>query len=323
MPGAATPRNTYTRNLFWFPAIRAGVAEAMLRINWDGNAYGEIGTPTVSKDLDETSDWSRSSCTIQIRAVSRIPEGTDPRTWPLWYHYEGTFDPLGNGQWDFNGDFESRVRRARLPQHCNVSRSLLDFAISGVDNNSWKCADVASTVPTIPDDQMAYLRGHAPGEPGAGRGARIEPWHRPRSGTTSRAAPCPASAWARPPGRARRPRDHVHVDGVAGDRGGAARGLVDGRRRPARARALARPRRFPTDCGPTPRTSTPWRRPSASPSCWPGTRWAPSWRCTPARTGRSCSATWCWSTAGWRCRYGRAPTRTRCSTRRSGRRSSG
>ena len=164
MPGAATPRNTYTRNLFWFPAIRAGVAEAMLRITWDGNAYGEIGTPTVSKDLDQTSDWSRSSCTIQIRAVSRIPEGTDPRTWPLWYHYEGTFDPLGNGQWDFNGDFElNAFGGLAFHNHRNVSRSLLDFAISGVDNNSWKCADVASTVPTIPDDQMAYLRGHAPG----------------------------------------------------------------------------------------------------------------------------------------------------------------
>jgi hypothetical protein len=164
MPGAAAPRNTYTRHLFWFPAIRAGVAQALIVIKWDGNAYGELGTPTITKDLDNTSDWSRSACNISIRAVNRIPVGTDPRTWPLWYHYEGSFDPLGNGQWDFNGDFEiDAFGGLRFHGHKNVSRSLIDATLSGIDNNSWKAADVASTVPEIPADQLAYLRAHTPG----------------------------------------------------------------------------------------------------------------------------------------------------------------
>lgn len=164
MPGARVPRHTYTRNLFWFPSIRPGLAQALLRITWDGNAYGEIGTPTISKDLDRTSDWSRSSCTISIRAVNRIPVGTDPRTWPLTYHYEGTFDPLGNGHWDFNGGFEiDAFGGLAFHNHRNVSRSAVDWAISGVTNDSWRSEDVASTVPTIPDDQMTYLRAHAGG----------------------------------------------------------------------------------------------------------------------------------------------------------------
>jgi hypothetical protein len=164
MPGAQQPRNTYVRDLFWFPAIRPGIAQAKLKITWDGNAYGEIGTPTISKDLDQSSDWSHSACSINIRAVNRIPVGTDPRTWPLWYHYEGSFDPLGNGQWEFSGDFEINAFGAlAFHNHRNVSRSLADFAISGVDNDSWKCPDVSAPVPTIPADQMAYLRGHPPG----------------------------------------------------------------------------------------------------------------------------------------------------------------
>ena len=164
MPGAAAPRNTYTRNLFWFPSLAPNAAQALIQITWDGNAYGEIGTPKITADLDQTSDWSRSSCTINIRAVSRIPVGTDPRTWPLWYHYAGNFDPYGNGEWDFTGDFEiNAFGGLTFHDHKNVSRSLLDFAISGVSNDSWKSENVGWTVPEIPADQMAYLRGHMPG----------------------------------------------------------------------------------------------------------------------------------------------------------------
>lgn len=156
------PKTTYSRTLFWLPSIRFNAAQALIKIIWDGNDYGEIGTPTITKDLDQTSDWSRSSASINIRAISRIPAGTDPRTWPLWYHYEGSFDPIGNGQWDFNGDFEINAFGAiAFHDHKWKSRSLIDSAID-VNPDDWKGPDVTATVPTIPDDQMAYLRGHAP-----------------------------------------------------------------------------------------------------------------------------------------------------------------
>jgi hypothetical protein len=164
MPGAKAPNNVYLRNLFWFPSLAPGLAQALIQIKWEGNAYGEISTPTISKDLDQSSDWSKSTCSINVRAVKRIPSDPDPRTWPLWYHYEGSFDPLGNGQWEFSGDFEiNAFGGLTFHDHKNVSRSLMDFAISGVDNDSWKCENVGWTVPTIPDDQMTYLRGHTPG----------------------------------------------------------------------------------------------------------------------------------------------------------------
>ncbi|HKV20001.1 MAG TPA: hypothetical protein VJR50_13275, partial [Mycobacterium sp.] len=144
--------------------LAPNAAQALIQIIWDGNAYGEIGTPKIVADLDKTSDWSRSSCAINIRAFSRIPVGTDPRTWPLWFHYAGNFDPYGNGEWDFSGDFEiNAFGGLTFHDHKNVSRSLLDFAISGVNNDSWRAPDVGWTVPEIPADQMAYLRGHVPG----------------------------------------------------------------------------------------------------------------------------------------------------------------
>jgi len=162
MPGSMRPKNTYTRTLFWLPSIRLNAAQALIKISWDGNDYGELGTPTITKDLDQTSDWSRSSASINIRAVNRIPTGTDPRTWPLWYHYEGSFDPYANGQWDFNGDFEINAFGAiAFHDHKWKSRSLIDFALD-VHPDNWKGPDVTAAVPTIPADQMAYLRGHVP-----------------------------------------------------------------------------------------------------------------------------------------------------------------
>jgi GH24 family phage-related lysozyme (muramidase) len=162
MPGSMRPKNTYSRTLFWLPSLRLNAAQALIKIIWDGNDYGEIGTPTITKDLDQTSDWSRSSASINIRAVSRIPVGTDPRTWSLWYHYEGSFDPYGNGQWDFNGDFEINAFGAiAFHDHKWKSRSLIDSALD-VQPDTWKGPDVTAAVPTIPADQIAYLRGHAP-----------------------------------------------------------------------------------------------------------------------------------------------------------------
>ena len=162
MPGSMRPKNTYARTLFWLPSLGPNLAQALIKIIWDGNDYGEIGTPTITKDLDQTSDWTRSSASINIRAVSRIPTGTDPRTWPLWYHYEGNFDPVGNGEWDFNGDFEVNAFGAiAFHDHKWKSRSLIESMVD-VHPDSWKGADVTAAVPTIPADQMAYLRGHAP-----------------------------------------------------------------------------------------------------------------------------------------------------------------
>ena len=48
-------------------------------------------------DLDTSSDWQHSSAVFNISKLDQIPPATtDPRAWPVVYHYEGNYDPLGN-----------------------------------------------------------------------------------------------------------------------------------------------------------------------------------------------------------------------------------
>lgn len=163
MPGAARPKNTYTRDLFRLPSIRANAAEAVITISWEGNDYGEISTPVIEPDLARTSDWSRSEATINITAIRRIPTDPDPRAWSLWYHYAMHFDPYGNGEWDLQGDFEVNAFGAlKFHNHRWASRSTWDWPLD-VHPDTWKGRDVSAPVPTIPADQMAYLREHVPG----------------------------------------------------------------------------------------------------------------------------------------------------------------
>ena len=112
-----------------------------------------------------SSDWSKSSANIAITKVDRIPlPKTDPRTWPLVYTYEGGYDPWGNGQFEFSGEFEiNAFGGLKFNRHQVVSRSLADFAIGGTpEDKVQKGQDVVVAVPTIPQEQIDYLRTKLP-----------------------------------------------------------------------------------------------------------------------------------------------------------------
>jgi len=107
MPGAAAATQTYQRKLLDIGFGRVGTARAIVNISWQGNAYGEIGTPTIQRDLDASTEWSHSSFNCVITKPERIPPAnTDPRAWPIVYTYEGSYDPVGNGQYEFQGEFQ-------------------------------------------------------------------------------------------------------------------------------------------------------------------------------------------------------------------------
>jgi len=163
MPGAAAATHSYRRQLFDVGFGRAGTAHAIVNIDWQGNAYGEIGTPTIQRDLDNSSEWSHSSFTCAITKPERIPPAnSDPRTWPIVYTYEGSYDPVGNGQYEFQGEFQiDAFGGIKWNRHHVVSRSLLDVAIMGrPEDYVTRGPDVASTVPDIPAEQLDYLRQH-------------------------------------------------------------------------------------------------------------------------------------------------------------------
>lgn len=168
MPGAQQAKTAYSRKLMWIGSEGpAGIefAKAQLIIEWEGNAYGEISTAVIRRNLHASSDWSRSSANLAISRLERIPlPGTDPRTWPLVFGYEGTFDPVGNGLFEFSGEFEiNAFGGLRFVRHEVVSRSLIDAVIfEKPETYVAKGPDVMAPVPEIPADQLKFLNENLP-----------------------------------------------------------------------------------------------------------------------------------------------------------------
>ncbi len=165
MPGSQTTKTRYKRRLFWISINRPNTAEADVLIDWEGNPYGEIGTPIIERNLSTSTEWSRSSANITITRTERIPlPKTDPRTWPIVYTYVGTYDPLGNGYFEFSGEFEiNAFGGIKFNRHEVVSRSFADFMLGGTpEGKVRKGDDVVVPVPPVPQEQIDYLKAKLP-----------------------------------------------------------------------------------------------------------------------------------------------------------------
>jgi GH24 family phage-related lysozyme (muramidase) len=167
MPGAAKAKQRYSHQLFFISMDRPLVTDAYANviIEWGGNIYGEIETAEIRKDQRHSTDWQHSSNDLTITNVARIPApNTDPRTWPLTYTYEGTFDPAGNGYFEYSGEFEiNAFGGLKFNRHEVVSRSLIDWMLtSKPEEFVQKGKDVVVRVPDIPKEQLDYLRAKLP-----------------------------------------------------------------------------------------------------------------------------------------------------------------
>ncbi len=165
MPGAQATKSSFSRRLFLISSPRdlAPLATANVIIEWEGNAFGEISTAVIRRDLLTSSEWSHSSANITISKIDRIPNSnTDPRTWAIIFSYEGTYDPVGNGYYEFSGEFEiNAFGGLKFNRHQVVARNMFgsianpyDFVAKGIDN--------ISTTPPIPTEQINYLRSRLP-----------------------------------------------------------------------------------------------------------------------------------------------------------------
>jgi hypothetical protein len=161
MPGSQTSKTSYSLHLLYLSIGAVNSAEADVIVEWEGNPYGEIGTPVIRRNLEKSTEWSKSSANITITKVDRIPlPGTDPRTWPIVYSYEGTYDPYGNGYFEFSGEFEiNAFGGLKFNRHEVVSRAVADWAIGGTPQDKvQRGRDVIVAVPAIPQEQINYLR---------------------------------------------------------------------------------------------------------------------------------------------------------------------
>jgi hypothetical protein len=166
MPGSAKGgKSRYQRLVLHIPNAHPTTANADVVVRWEGNAYGEIGTVMIERDLANSSEWTKSSANIVATWVHQIPtDGIDPRAWPIVYAYSGTVDPVGNGYFEFEGEFEITAFGAiRFNKHAVYSRSLSDWILK--HDTAWyvqRGPDVAAAIPTIPQDQLDYLKKHLP-----------------------------------------------------------------------------------------------------------------------------------------------------------------
>jgi hypothetical protein len=165
MPGSQSSKKSYSLQLIHLGIRRWNTAKADVIIEWEGNAYGEIGTPVIRRNLGTSTEWSKSSANITITKVDRIPlPRTDPRTWPIVYTYEGTYDPFGNGYFEFSGEFEiNAFGGLKFNRHEVVSRSLSDWILRDSPEEAVQRGEaVIVPVPAIPQEQISYLRTRLP-----------------------------------------------------------------------------------------------------------------------------------------------------------------
>lgn len=166
MPGAAKGgKSKYERLVLHIPKAHPTTAEADIVVRWEGNAYGEIGTVLIERDLPNSTEWSRSSANIVMKWVHQIPtDGIDPRAWPIVYNYSGTYDPLGNGYFEFEGEFQiTAFGEIKFNKHKVYSRSLSDWVLKhDTDYYVQRGPAVLASIPTIPKDQLDYLKKHLP-----------------------------------------------------------------------------------------------------------------------------------------------------------------
>ena len=110
-----------------------GTANAVIAAEWGGNAYGEIESVVFKKVLEESSEWSKSELRVNVTLLGKVPTETDARAWPFTFRYEGSYDPFGNGEFEFEGEIEvdafGGIRWTK--PHKVVSHSLADWALSG------------------------------------------------------------------------------------------------------------------------------------------------------------------------------------------------
>lgn len=157
---------TYT-----YPLIRVDIgapvidiASTTIEVTWEGNAYGEIGAAYVRRNLKETDAFTKSSLNVSFTKLNRIPphQMKDPREWPVVFAYDGTYDPFGNGQFEFQGEFEiNAFGGLKFNRHVVKSVSLMDFAISGnAEDMVSRKSNRTYTVPPLPKAQKEYLLQH-------------------------------------------------------------------------------------------------------------------------------------------------------------------
>lgn len=118
-------------------AMPAG-PNAVFTIKWEGNNFGEIGAATVRVDIDRTDEFIFSDLNVRFESLRNlIQPGADKRTWEMVWDYEGTFDPVGVGEFWFQGRFAIDAFGNFKPKHHRVRDLSLGTSLGEPDWKKW------------------------------------------------------------------------------------------------------------------------------------------------------------------------------------------
>ncbi|HEY7404527.1 MAG TPA: DUF4157 domain-containing protein [Candidatus Angelobacter sp.] len=94
-------------------------------VRWESNDFGEIGAAYVEVAPNHT-EFSHSSLNVEFKPLDNLPnKDQDIRAWPMQWIYTGNFDPVGAGDYDFQGKFEiDAFGGFRVPEHVVTDNSL-------------------------------------------------------------------------------------------------------------------------------------------------------------------------------------------------------
>ncbi len=167
----------YTRNyahkIFGAQTFKGGFAPAAkvtFIVEVSSNDYGEI-VGLVKHSLTGSSNFDYTSLNVTFTNLGMNPRPTsskDPRSWPIRVAYQGQYDPVGNGKWDFQGEFEfNAFGYFKILKHNVVDRSFITIANFGKPSDFvYRFHDSSGTaIPRLPADQRRILMQNYKNDP--------------------------------------------------------------------------------------------------------------------------------------------------------------
>ncbi len=166
-------RNPHTHQIFG-AAFKRGfgipTAKVLFELTVDWNEFGEM-VGFVKHSLQGSTSFDYSAMNVTFTNLGMFPRKggeKDPRAWPIRFAYQGNFDPVGNGNFDFQGEFEfNAFGYFKILKHNVVSRSFADWALGGKPEDAvYKFYDKTHyTIPKLPAAQRKILMQNYKNDP--------------------------------------------------------------------------------------------------------------------------------------------------------------
>ena len=138
-------------------------------MHWQGNDFGEMGAAYVDVSPDHSA-FTHSSLSVEFKPLDNLPnKGQDVRAWPMQWIYSGNFDPVGPGDYDFQGKFEiDAFGGFRILEHSvNDNSTFLKWGGAAAEKLVERGEDIAAPIRPLPPNATVTTHTTPGNKPGA------------------------------------------------------------------------------------------------------------------------------------------------------------